>query len=135
LHTVPYRILSENVFEDTQRTFCNERVADQRTSGGVRALDDGDRDLSGGRPPGCGDDGEVADAADVSQGYVYEVAETLVDRGLVIIDESTSPTVLRARPASEAVAELSTRLSDLQSAIEDAYAEPDATDVWFEVVR
>jgi len=77
----------------------------------------------------------VADAADVSQGYVYEVAETLVDRGLVIIDESTSPTVLRARPASEAVAELSTRLSDLQSAIEDAYAEPDATDVWFEVVR
>ena len=102
---------------------------------GVRALDDGNRDLSGGRPPGRGDDGEVADAADVSQGYVYEVAETLVDRGLVTVDESASPTVLRARPASEAVAELSTRLSDLQSAIEDAYAEPDATDVGFEVVR
>jgi len=84
---------------------------------------------------GAATTGEVADAADVSQGYVYEVAETLVDRGLVTVDESASPTVLRARPASEAVAELSARVSDLQSAIEDAYAEPDPTEVGFEVVR
>ncbi|WP_123535209.1 TrmB family transcriptional regulator [Halosimplex salinum] len=79
--------------------------------------------------------GDVAAAADVSQGYVYDVAETLVDRGLVTVDESATPTVLRARPAAEAVAELSTRLSDLQSAVEDAYSEPAATDVGFEVVR
>lgn len=79
--------------------------------------------------------GDVASAADVSQGYVYEVAETLVDRGLVTVDESASPTVLRARPAPEAIAELSSRLSDLQSSIEDAYSEPAAVDVGFEVVR
>ncbi|MFB6150562.1 MAG: TrmB family transcriptional regulator [Haloarculaceae archaeon] len=79
--------------------------------------------------------GDVAAAADVSQGYVYDVAETLVDRGLVTVDESASPTVLRARPAAEAVAELSTRLSDLQSAVEDVYSEPTAVDVGFEVVR
>lgn len=79
--------------------------------------------------------GDVADAADVSQGYVYEVAETLVDRGLLTIDESSSPTMLRARPAAEAVAELSSRLSDLQSSVEDVYSEPAAVDVGFEVVR
>jgi len=80
--------------------------------------------------------GEVAAAADVSQGYVYDVAETLVDRGLVTVDESATPTALRARPAAEAVAELSSRVSDLQSAIEDAYSQPAAAaDVGFEVVR
>ena len=48
--------------------------------------------------------GEVAAAADVSQGYVYEVAETLVDRGLLTVDEGANPAMLRARPAAEAVA-------------------------------
>jgi len=79
--------------------------------------------------------GEVAAAADVSQGYVYEVTETLVDRGLVTVDEGSNPTMLRARPAAEAVAELSRRLSDLQSAVEDVYNEPAAVDVGFEMVR
>jgi sugar-specific transcriptional regulator TrmB len=79
--------------------------------------------------------GEVAAAADVSQGYVYEVTETLVDRGLVTVDDGATPTVLRARPAAEAVAELSRRLSDLQSAVEDVYSEPAAVDVGFEMVR
>ncbi|QPV64921.1 TrmB family transcriptional regulator [Halosimplex litoreum] len=79
--------------------------------------------------------GDVAAAADVSQGYVYEVAETLVDRGLVTVDESANPTVLRARPAAEAIAELSTRVSDLQSAIGDVYSEPTTADVGFEMVR
>lgn len=79
--------------------------------------------------------GDVAAAADVSQGYVYDVAETLVDRGLVTVDESANPTVLRARPAADAVAELSTRVSDLQSAIGDVYSEPSTADVGFEVVR
>ena len=78
---------------------------------------------------------EVATAADVSQGYVYEVAETLVDRGLLTVDEGANPAVLRARPAGEAVAELSRRLSDLQSAVEDVYSEPAAVDVGFEMVR
>ncbi|MEF8884185.1 MAG: TrmB family transcriptional regulator sugar-binding domain-containing protein [Haloarculaceae archaeon] len=79
--------------------------------------------------------GEVAAAADVSQGYVYEVTETLVDRGLVTVDEGASPAVLRARPAGEAITELSRRLSDLQSAVEDVYSEPAAVDVGFEMVR
>ena len=79
--------------------------------------------------------GEVAAAADVSQGYVYDVAESLVDRGLVTVDEGASPTVLRARSAGDAVAALSTRVSDLRAAIEDVYSEPPATDVGFEVIR
>jgi sugar-specific transcriptional regulator TrmB len=79
--------------------------------------------------------GEIAGAADVSQGYVYDVTASLADRGLVTVDEAASPTVVRARPASEAVAELSRRLADLQSGIEDVYSEPAATDVSFETVR
>jgi len=79
--------------------------------------------------------GEIATAADVSQGYVYEVTESLADRGLVTVDESATPTVVRARPAAEAVAELSRRLADLQSGIADVYSEPAASDLGFELVR
>ena len=80
--------------------------------------------------------GEIATAADVSQGYVYDVVGSLVDRGLVTVDEAASPTVVRARPAGEAVAELSRRLSDLQSGIADVYGGSAATgEVSFEMLR
>lgn len=79
--------------------------------------------------------GDVADAADVSQGYVYEVAEALADRGLVSVDESANPTVLRARPPGEAVGELSTRLTELESAVENVYNQSEQVEAGFEVVR
>ncbi|MFB6189915.1 MAG: TrmB family transcriptional regulator sugar-binding domain-containing protein, partial [Halapricum sp.] len=66
--------------------------------------------------------GDVAAAADVSQGYVYEVVGTLAGRDLVTIDESTSPTTIRAREPEEAIEGLTSRLSDLESAIESEYA-------------
>lgn len=66
--------------------------------------------------------GEIADAADVSQGYVYEVVGVLSDRGLVTIDESSSPTTIHARPPGEALSELTDRLDDLEAAIAEQYA-------------
>ena len=78
--------------------------------------------------------GEIAEAADVSQGYVYEVVGTLSERGLVSIDESTSPTTIHALPPEEALSDLSERLSDLESAIEDTY-EAGAGTAGFEIVH
>ncbi|QSG10081.1 Sugar-specific transcriptional regulator TrmB [Halapricum desulfuricans] len=66
--------------------------------------------------------GEIADAAGVSQGYVYEVVETLADRGFVAVDESTSPTTIRAREPEAAIDGLTGRIDDLESAIEAEYA-------------
>lgn len=66
--------------------------------------------------------GEIADAADVSQGYVYEVVGTLAEHGLVTVDESTSPTTIHARPPAEALSAFTDRLDDLEAAIEQEYA-------------
>ena len=71
---------------------------------------------------GSGKTGEIADAAGVSQGYVYEVVETLAERGFVAIDESTSPTTIRARQPETAIEGLSDRIDELESAIETEYA-------------
>jgi sugar-specific transcriptional regulator TrmB len=71
---------------------------------------------------GAATTGELAETAEVSQGYVYEVVGTLSERGLVVIDESTSPTTIRAREPEEAIAGLGSRLDELQSAIEAEYA-------------
>ena len=68
--------------------------------------------------------GDVSTAADVSQGYVYEIAEALVDRDLVVVDETASPTVLRARPPEEALGALSSRLEDLRDSVESLYTAP-----------
>ena len=65
--------------------------------------------------------GEVSRAADVSQGYVYELADALTERGLVTIDEAASPTVLRARPPDEALGSLNTRLDELRDGVDTLY--------------
>ena len=68
--------------------------------------------------------GEVSRAADVSQGYVYDIAAALADRGLVTVDETQSPAVLRARPPEDAIGALSTRVEELGETIDDLYDQP-----------
>ncbi|MFW6017685.1 MAG: TrmB family transcriptional regulator [Halapricum sp.] len=65
---------------------------------------------------------ELAEAAGVSQGYVYEVVETLAERDFVAIDESTSPTTIRAREPEAAIEGLTSRIGELESAMESEYA-------------
>lgn len=78
--------------------------------------------------------GDIADAADVSQGYVYEVVGALSERGLVTIDESSSPTTIHARPPGEALSEFTDRLDELEDAIAEQYAESESQP-GFEVVH
>ncbi len=84
---------------------------------------------------GAATTGEVSRAADVSQGYVYELAEALADRGLVTIDETASPTVIRARPPEEALGSFTERLDELQAGIESLYTSPDDDGAAVEVVH
>ncbi|GAB3690887.1 hypothetical protein GCM10028857_27710 [Salinarchaeum chitinilyticum] len=77
----------------------------------------------------------VSERADVSQSYVYEIAGELADRGLVTVDESVTPTVLRARPPAEAVEALSTRLSAFERAASERYAASSREDAGFETIR
>ncbi|MDS0282460.1 TrmB family transcriptional regulator [Haloarcula onubensis] len=84
---------------------------------------------------GAATTGEVSRAADVSQGYVYELAGELADRGLVTIDETASPTVIRARPPDEALGAFTARLDDLQAGVESLYTAPDDDGTAVEVVH
>jgi len=71
---------------------------------------------------GAATTGELSETASVSQGYVYEVVETLADRELITVDESTSTTTIRAREPDEAIDDLTNRVEALESAIEAEYA-------------
>ena len=84
---------------------------------------------------GAATTGEVSRAADVSQGYVYELAEELTDRGLVTVDETASPTVIRARPPDEALGSFTARLDDLQTGVESLYTAPDDDGTAVDVVH
>jgi sugar-specific transcriptional regulator TrmB len=68
---------------------------------------------------------EVSRAADISQGYVYEIATELSARGLITVDETVSPTRLRARPPEEALAPFADRLDRLREAVERRYQQVD----------
>jgi sugar-specific transcriptional regulator TrmB len=84
---------------------------------------------------GTATSGEVSRAADISQGYVYELAEELADRGLVTIDETVSPTVVRARPPDEALGSFTERLDELRAGVESLYTAPDDDASAVEVVH
>ena len=84
---------------------------------------------------GAATTGEVSRAADVSQGYVYDLATALAERGLVTIDETASPTVIRARPPEEALGTLTARLESLEAGVETLYTAPDDDGPAVEVVH
>jgi hypothetical protein len=79
--------------------------------------------------------GDVSRAADVSQGYVYEIAEDLVERELVTIDETASPTVIRARPPEEALGSLAARVEALKDGVEALYSAPADDEPAVEIVH
>lgn len=77
----------------------------------------------------------VSERADVSQSYVYELATDLAERGLITVDESVTPTLLRARPPAEAVEALSSRLSAFERAASERYAAAAGAEAGFEVIH
>lgn len=66
----------------------------------------------------------VASAADVSTSYVYQIAERLEREGLVSVDDHQTPTVIRARPPSEALGQRLREMDDAVSRMSGRYERP-----------
>ncbi|MFC7157815.1 TrmB family transcriptional regulator [Halomarina halobia] len=77
----------------------------------------------------------IADHADVSKRYVYSIASQLADRGLVQMNDHASPTTVRARPPSEAIARMSERLQSLTPTLENRHAETEPLTARFQTVK
>ncbi|EJN58322.1 TrmB family transcriptional regulator sugar-binding domain-containing protein [Halogranum rubrum] len=79
--------------------------------------------------------GEISEVAGVSQGYVYEIAGELAAHGLITVDETTSPTLLRARPPEEALGDFAERLDQLGEDIDRLYRRSEPTEPSVEIVH
>ena len=79
--------------------------------------------------------GDVSRAAGISQGYVYELATELAERGLVTVDETASPTRLRARPPADALGTFSERLDRMSEDIERLYRRAESSEPAVEIVH
>lgn len=79
--------------------------------------------------------GEVSREAGLSQGYVYEVATGLAERGLITVDETASPTRLVARPPDEALEPFADRLDRMTEEITRRYQRGSAGSPTLEVVH
>ncbi|MFC7076140.1 TrmB family transcriptional regulator [Haloarcula halophila] len=79
--------------------------------------------------------GDVAGPADVTQSYVYTVAEGLADRNLITIDEASSPTCFRARPPEEVIDMLSDQVSLLKREMGSVYSSPSQSPDGFSVLE
>ncbi|WP_436933875.1 TrmB family transcriptional regulator [Halovenus marina] len=79
--------------------------------------------------------GTVAEAGNISQSYVYEIANRLADRDLLTIDESETPTVLRARPPGETADALTTRIESFEEAASSIYDRTATGKAGFEVIN
>lgn len=77
----------------------------------------------------------VAEAAGVTQRYVYDIAEDLEARGLVRVHDHVTPTLLRAEPPSEAIPALTDRLGAITPALEARYQQPGPATAEFETVK
>lgn len=77
----------------------------------------------------------VAEAAGVTQRYVYDIAEDLEARGLVRVHDHVTPTLLRAEPPSEAIPALTDRLNAVTPALEAQYESPGPVTAEFNTVK
>ncbi|WP_135533785.1 TrmB family transcriptional regulator [Halostella pelagica] len=66
----------------------------------------------------------IAEDADVSNRYVYNVVERFEDRGFVEVNDHVTPSTIVARPPSEVVAALREDLERIESELEDRFNAP-----------
>jgi sugar-specific transcriptional regulator TrmB len=78
---------------------------------------------------------DVSEEADVTQRAVYNIAERLANRGLVRVKEHASPTMIKAVPPGEAIANLSERLESIQPSLEETYTQTATESPEIQIVR
>jgi sugar-specific transcriptional regulator TrmB len=77
---------------------------------------------------------EVADDAEISTRYAYDVADDLAERGLLTVAEHESPTTLRAEPPGEAIDAMVAALRETEADLESVYSEPEPQPTEFDLL-
>lgn len=71
--------------------------------------------------------GDLASEADISVRHAYEVAKQLEHRGLIIVNDYITPTMLQPIPPSEAISQLKNNLSTIESKLNTRFEEHSST--------
>lgn len=78
---------------------------------------------------------EIADDTGVSKRYVYSISESLEERGFVDVDDHVVPTTIRARPPQEVIDSLTDQLTEMESALDDRFADTEREPQQFDVIK
>jgi sugar-specific transcriptional regulator TrmB len=77
----------------------------------------------------------IAENAGVSKRYVYSISETLEERGFVDVNDHIVPTMIRANPPDEVIAQLTGELKAMQPGLESRFNRTAQPTQQFEVVK
>ncbi|MUV88768.1 TrmB family transcriptional regulator [Halapricum sp. CBA1109] len=77
----------------------------------------------------------IADDTGVSKRYVYSICEKLEDRGFVDVNDHVVPTMISARPPEEVIELLSSRLEEIEPALDQRFSETAARKQRFDVIK
>ncbi|MBX0322666.1 transcriptional regulator [Halomicroarcula sp. F13] len=78
---------------------------------------------------------DVGSATDISTGYVYDLVESLADRGLVVVDDHRTPTQVRAVDPESAIESMTEELTDLESDLSERFTDTERDYPAIELVR
>jgi sugar-specific transcriptional regulator TrmB len=77
----------------------------------------------------------IAENAGVSKRYVYSISETLEERGFVDVNDHIVPTMIRANPPDEVIAQLTGELKAMQPGLESRFNRTAQPTQQFEVIK
>lgn len=111
-------------YEEVRAELATFGLSEKEIQTYLSVLDHGEAEVS-----------EISERADVSKRYAYNVAETLAERGLVRVNDHTTPTTVRARPPAEALDALASRLGALAPALERRFDRSEPQSAHFEEIK
>ncbi|MFC7078048.1 TrmB family transcriptional regulator [Haloarcula halophila] len=78
---------------------------------------------------------ELASRTDVSQRYIYRLADNLDQLGLIEVDDHTSPKRIRARPPGDQLDDLVTDIESARDSLNDLYTSTEPAGEHLEILR
>ncbi|MDS0279109.1 hypothetical protein NDI85_15015 [Halomicroarcula sp. S1AR25-4] len=78
---------------------------------------------------------EIGSATDISTGYVYDLVESLAERGFVVVDDHRTPTQVRAVDPESAIESMTEELTDLESNLSERFTDTKRDYPAIELVR